>query len=218
MACITLFTLSGEVAHTSREGESLKEFIERLIRERTYLTKLNLRNLDLSCANMYGGIFQGSDFSGTDLRHTNLAFTNMHGTILRGTNLRYTSLVGAEMIYADVTDAKLDFANLAFAKMGGVKGTPAGIEGANLHCVTGLPKGASAVITGSRDTVTINRDGTISIGDDRKTLAEWQANKHKALHSKFHFSDEVKEYRKHLRTAERLVETLRARRYKACKM
>lgn len=72
---------------------------------------------NLSHANLHGTDVSSCDFSGADLRYTelrqaNLSRANLRGANLSGANLRWADLSGADLSWADLSGARLSGANL----------------------------------------------------------------------------------------------------------
>ena len=85
-------------------------------------------------------VCQGCDLSGINLRDTNLSGANLSDADLSGAYLRDTNLSGANL-----SDADLSGANLADTDLSGADLTNAHLSGANLrgakYCKTKMPSG-----------------------------------------------------------------------------
>nr|WP_309687313.1 pentapeptide repeat-containing protein [Armatimonas sp.] len=125
----------------------------------SWLNGVNLRNADLSKADMTATRAVGALLSETNLTGTNLGLAhlekadmrqaNLTGALLIGANLTQTSLYAANLTKANLTGANLTKARVYQADLRGANLTKANLTGANL-CGTNLT-GANltgAILTG----------------------------------------------------------------------
>ena len=73
---------------------------------------IDLRDADLSGANLYGAYLRGADLSGANLRGADLSGANLRGADLRGANLYGADLRDADLSGANLYGADLRGANL----------------------------------------------------------------------------------------------------------
>ena len=73
------------------EAGSMKEAIEKAVKDGANLDGANLR-----CANLYGANLYGANLDGANLRYANLDGANLDGAILDGAILRCANLYGAK--------------------------------------------------------------------------------------------------------------------------
>ena len=88
----------------------------------TDMTKINLKNINLSQANLEGAnfekiIFNNVNLSQANLRHANLSNTNLTFINLSNANLDGANLNSANLNNANLSNASLNFANLSRAKL-----------------------------------------------------------------------------------------------------
>ena len=93
----------------------------------------NLRNADLSSANLYGADLRYTNLRCANLRDANLSGANLYGADLRCANLRDANLSGANLYGADLCYANLSGANLSGANLYGADLYSADLSGANLY-------------------------------------------------------------------------------------
>ena len=96
---------TGEVIYQAKVN-TLKELVEKAVKEGVslkcaYLKNTDLRKADLSCADLYGADLRGADLSGSYLYGTDLSCADLGGADLSNAKLRDTCLVNA-----DLSDAK----------------------------------------------------------------------------------------------------------------
>ena len=85
--------LSGSIIFEyTKENNTIKETIEKAIKDSADLGGANLR---------------GANLRGADLRGANLRYADLGGANLRGANLGYADLRGADLRYADLRGANL---------------------------------------------------------------------------------------------------------------
>jgi hypothetical protein len=114
--------ITGKVIY-SGEANSLKELIEKAVKEGA-----DLRGADLDSANLRGAYLQGADLEGADLEEANLEGANLDSANLRGAYLRGANLEGANLRKVNLEGANLRGVNLRGAYL----------EGANLKGAKGL--------------------------------------------------------------------------------
>ena len=107
-----------------KENNSIKDTLERAVKEISDLRYADLEGVDLICANLRGANLEGANLEGADLRGANL-----EGANLKCTNLEGADLKGAKFEGADFEGANLEGADLRYANLRG-----ANLEGANLKC------------------------------------------------------------------------------------
>ena len=96
---------TGEVIYQAKVN-TLKELVEKAVKEGVslkcaYLKNTDLRKADLSCADLCG-----ANLEGAELRFADLGDAFLSGADLRGANLSGAYLYGADLTYADLRDAK----------------------------------------------------------------------------------------------------------------
>jgi uncharacterized protein YjbI with pentapeptide repeats len=91
------------------------------------MDRADLRNLDLSKANLGGGLFDRADLEGSNLEGSDLT-----GAAMKRASLREAYLVGANLTNANLENADLEGAKLERAILRGTNLTRANLEGANL--------------------------------------------------------------------------------------
>ena len=79
-----------------KENNSIKDTLERAVKEISDLRYADLEGVDLICANLRGANLEGANLEGADLRGANL----------EGANLKCTNLEGADLKGADLKGAK----------------------------------------------------------------------------------------------------------------
>ena len=90
-------------------------------------SRANLRDADLSGADLSGANLRDADLSGANLRDANL-----RGADLSGANLRDADLSGADLSFANLSNANLRGANLRGADLSGANLSCANLSNANL--------------------------------------------------------------------------------------
>ena len=90
-------------------------------------SRANLRDADLSGADLSGANLRDADLSGADL-----SFANLRGADLSGANLRDADLSGADLSCANLSNANLRGANLRGADLSGANLSCANLSNANL--------------------------------------------------------------------------------------
>ena len=91
---------TGKVIYKA-EVDTIKELVEKAVKEGVSLKYANLRDADL----------EGTQLSNSDLRDANLYYADLCGAYLcdadlRGADLSGAYLYGADLTYADLRDAK----------------------------------------------------------------------------------------------------------------
>lgn len=92
----------------------------------------NINGLDLSCL---GDLDPCSAFNGKNLREADLSNANLKGLQLRGVNLSKANLSGADLTGANLSDANLSEANLSGANLSEANLEYVHLRGANLSQV-----------------------------------------------------------------------------------
>ena len=110
-----------------QENNTLKDTIEKAIKNRADLAEANLRGADLTGANLIGANLTDADLAGANLRGANL-----RGADLGDANLTDADLTGAYLRCADFRCANLAEANLAGADLGSANLLCANLRGADL--------------------------------------------------------------------------------------
>jgi uncharacterized protein YjbI with pentapeptide repeats len=96
------------------------------------LTGANLGRADLTGADLHGANLGGADLHGANLGGANLSGAYLHGANLGGANLSGANLSGADFGGANLSGADLGGADLGGADLGGANLTGADLGGANL--------------------------------------------------------------------------------------
>jgi hypothetical protein len=110
----------------SAEVSTIKELVERAIREKINLSDADLRGANLSWANLCGANLSGADLCGAILYDADLYDADLSGADLCGADLYDADLSGADLcgaiLYdADLSGADLSGANLSDADLGSAK-------------------------------------------------------------------------------------------------
>jgi Uncharacterized low-complexity proteins len=105
-----------------------------------------------------------------DLRYTNLRSSNLRSADLSGTDLTGSYIRRADLTGADLTNANLTGANLTCADLTGSDLTGANLSGAKL---TGAKLTGARLPIWSKWSVTHSIEGTVVIGCQQKTIAQW---------------------------------------------
>ena len=84
---------------------------------RADLRGANLRDADLSCANLSDADLRGADLSFANLSNANLRDADLRGANLSCANLSFANLRDADLRGANLSCANLSFANLSCASM-----------------------------------------------------------------------------------------------------
>jgi len=100
------------------EGASLREVVERAVRERADLAGANLYDANLFRANLAGADLYGANLSGANLADANLYGANLFGAKLIGADLFRAYLIGADLRGAYLYGAYLGDARLSGAIVG----------------------------------------------------------------------------------------------------
>jgi len=92
------------------------------LKDNTKGKRANLRDADLSYADLSYAALRDADLSYADLRYADLRYANLKGAELsdadlRGANLSYADLRYANLRYADLSDANLRYADLSDASL-----------------------------------------------------------------------------------------------------
>ena len=131
----------------SCEAETIKEAVEKAVKEGAYLEWANLGDANLEGANLVDANLEGAYLGGAYLGDANLRGANFEGANLRGANLEGANLEGANL-----RDANLESANLGNSK--------------NLDKTIKLPmycKWSHGITNGN----------LIHIGCEKRTIEEW---------------------------------------------
>lgn len=116
----------------SSSNETAKSALDEL-RKSDWLSRGILRNTDLSGANLQYANLKDVDLSGANLTDANLSHANLENANLSGANLTDTDLNYAILAGAKFKEAKLINTTFHHASMGGVNLTGADIKGAEFH-------------------------------------------------------------------------------------
>jgi hypothetical protein len=179
---------SGEVMASSTEDETLRQAVQRVIKERD-LRDANLRGADLRGANL-----SGANLRGADLRGANLSGADLRGANLRDADLRGADLRGADLRGANLRDADLRGADLSGADLSGANLSGANLSGANL---SGAKQYVCRIQGRRHELNAINDD--IRIGCIRQPLARWLENYESIGKEQRYTAFEITEYGLHLR-------------------
>ena len=124
--------------------ETIKEVVLEAIKQGLALYDVNLRNADLSDANLsYANLRNadlrnadlfGTNLSGADLRNANLSGADLSGANLSGADLSCADLFGADLRNANLSDADLFGADLFGADLSCADLSGANLFGADLSC------------------------------------------------------------------------------------
>ena len=132
--------------HGTLEGDSIGAILKQYGLD--CLRSANLRDADLSDADLRGANLRGADLSAADLRSADLSDANLSAADLRsadlsdanlsdadlhGANLRSADLHGANLRCADLSDANLSDANLRSADLSDANLSDADLSDANLR-------------------------------------------------------------------------------------
>lgn len=95
----------------------------------TIAPRSDLRDANLSYANLRGATLFCADLRDSNLRDANLSYADLRDADLRGANLSYadlrdSNLSGANLSYADLRDSNLRCANLSDADLSGAMMPP----------------------------------------------------------------------------------------------
>jgi len=127
------------------------------------LSGANLRNVDLSSANLFGANLTGADLSfaylsdaklyganltGADLSRSSLNRANLRSVDLYGANLSGAKLYGANLSDANLTGANLRNAELFDTDLTGANLTSANLDGAFILGATGINIGPTRTFIG----------------------------------------------------------------------
>ncbi|MDK3160196.1 pentapeptide repeat-containing protein [Kamptonema cortianum] len=128
--------IAGSDPCTSFDNKNLRE---------ADLSQANLKGIHLRGVNLSKANLSGADLSGANLIDANLSEANLMGANLSEANLEYVHLRGANLTQANLSqanlvDANLKDANLMGANLWGVKLRDTNLRGANLQGAT-LPRG-----------------------------------------------------------------------------
>ena len=98
----------------SADGETLRDAVQKAVREHA-----DLRGADLRGADLVGANLRDADLGGANLRSADLVGAHLGGANLRGADLVGAHLVGAHLVGADLGGANLVGANLRGANLVG---------------------------------------------------------------------------------------------------
>jgi len=118
--------------------------------------------LDLTDANLMGGILGHADLTAADLGGAELGWANLEKARLSGANLSRANLVSANLNGADLSDANLEHANLADAFLKGTELSGASLRGSRCWDTTF----ADVDLSNARGLSEIEYAGPNSIGVD----------------------------------------------------
>ena len=100
-----------------KENNTVKDTVEKAIKQEANLSEANLSEANLSGANLSGANLRGVNLCGADLCGANLSGANLSGVNLGGANLCGANLSGANLSEADLCRANLSGANLSEADL-----------------------------------------------------------------------------------------------------
>ena len=101
----------------SSENNTIKETLERAIKESANLRSADLRSADLRSANLYSADLRSANLCSADLRSANLCSANLESANLYSANLYSANLCSANLCSANLESANLESANLESANL-----------------------------------------------------------------------------------------------------
>ena len=114
------------------EDNTIKEAVEKAIKENADLRSADLSYADLSSANLSSADLSYADLSSANLSYADLSSANLSYADLRSANLSYADLRSADLSYANLRSANLSYANLRSANLRSANLSYANLRSADL--------------------------------------------------------------------------------------
>jgi hypothetical protein len=161
MTKIEIKSIYGDLLFTyEAENATIKDAVEKAVKERVSLRSANLRSADLSSANLYSA----------NLRSANLYSANLCSADLRSANLYSADLSSANLRSADLSSADLSLANLYSADLSSANLRSADLSSANLYSAKN--KETAYLPLFCKWSFSILGD-KIQIGCEKRTIEQW---------------------------------------------
>ena len=115
------------------ENNTLKETVEKAVKDGASLNRANLNGANLNGAKLNGAILNGANLNWANLNGAILNRASLDGAILNGANLNRASLNGASLNGASLNGANLNRASLDGASLDGASLNMANLNMASLN-------------------------------------------------------------------------------------
>jgi len=166
MVKIEIKSIFGKVLFTyEKENATIKDAVEKAIKENISLNYANLRSANLESADLRSANLESADLESANLESANLRSANLESADLRSANLRLANLESANLESANLESANLESANLESANLESANLRSANLESALNKEFAFLPifcKWSFSII-GEK----------IQIGCKQKTIKDW---------------------------------------------
>ena len=108
-----IYNIEGKVIYKGEGCTSLREALEKAVREKVNLYRANLEKANLSFVDLTGAKLQGADLRKANLYRANLQGANFSGAYLCFANLQGANLQGANLEGANLREAIFTNANVS---------------------------------------------------------------------------------------------------------
>jgi hypothetical protein len=139
------------------EAESIKDAIQKAIKEKVNLSNSNLR---------------GSDLRDSDLSNSNLSNSDLSNSNLRGSDLSYSNLSGSDLRDSDLSYSNLSYSNLSNSNLRGSDLRDSNLSGSDLRDSKNLDKTIKLPMH-CKWSHGITNGNLIHIGCEKRTIEEW---------------------------------------------
>ncbi|WP_396195949.1 pentapeptide repeat-containing protein [Flavobacterium sp.] len=158
---IEIKSIFGNVLFTyESENATIKDAVEKAVKEKVSLLSADLRSADLESANLYSADLRSADLESANLYSADLRSANLRSADLRSADLRSANLYSADLRSADLRSADLRSANLESANL----------YSADLRSAKNKDKAYLPIFCKWNHSIIGNK---IKIGCKEKTIEEW---------------------------------------------
>jgi hypothetical protein len=171
MVKIEIKSIFGKVLFTyEKENATIKDAVEKAIKENISLNYANLRSANLESADLRSANLESADLESANLESANLRSANLESADLRSANLRLANLESANLESANLESANLESANLESANLESANLESANLRSANLE--SALNKEFAFLPIFCKWSFSIIGE-KIQIGCKQKTIKDW---------------------------------------------
>jgi hypothetical protein len=168
---IEIKSIFGKVLFTyENENATIKDAVEKAVKEKVSLNYADLSSADLSLANLYSADLRSANLSLANLRSADLSLANLYSADLSSANLRSANLSLANLRSANLRSANLSLADLRSADLYSANLYSANLRSANLYSADNKETAYIPIHCKWSFTIVGNK---IQIGCKDKTIEEW---------------------------------------------